>query len=147
MNHLTHISYYFTVELWCQAIERKERGDTLEPDEEEEVWWGGELAYGPYDTPILRLSLVLATVVVSVLVPNLTELIGLAGAIAGAATALIIPPLLALHFSGQEYPGFHFSKIPEYALLVLGVIFGLVGTAASIYDIYCAIFVGTGMDA
>jgi proton-coupled amino acid transporter len=27
------------IELWCQARERKERGDVLEPDDEEEDWW------------------------------------------------------------------------------------------------------------
>jgi len=125
------------IELWCQAMERKDRGDTLEADKEEEDWWGGALAYGPHDTPLLRLALVAVTVMVAAAVPNVTQLIGLAGAIAGAATALIIPPLLALHFAAQDHPGqVTFWKAVEYALLGLGVIFGVLGTVAALHDIY-----------
>jgi proton-coupled amino acid transporter len=126
------------IELWCQAKERKDRGDTLEPVPEEDDWWGGSLAYGPYDTPTLRLSLVALTVIAAVAVPKVNELIGLAGALAGASTALIIPPLLELHFAEQDSgkTGLSWIKLRTYFLLILGITFGIVGTVAAVYDIY-----------
>lgn len=121
------------IELWCQALERRDRGDTLEADEEEEVWWGGSMAYGPYDTPVLRLSLVAATVVVAVAIPNVQQLIGLAGAVAGSVTALVVPPLLDIRFLE---PGLSRKNVLAYFLLCLGIIFGTTGVVAALYDIY-----------
>jgi proton-coupled amino acid transporter len=124
------------IELWCQAKERKVRGDTLEPDIDEDDWWGGSLAYGPFDTPILRLSLVACTFIAAVAIPNVKELIGLAGAVAGASTALIIPPLIALKFEKEENPELNWYKIEKYLLVAVGVIFGVFGAASASYDIY-----------
>lgn len=119
------------IELWCQALERKERGDTLESEVDDSDWWGGELAYGPFDTPLLRLSLVAVTVVAAITIPNVRELIGLAGAIAGAATALILPPLICLSFEHRMT----WSAMEKYSLLVIGIGFGLFGTVAAVLDI------------
>ena len=129
------------IELWCQAKERKDRGDTLEPVEEEDDWWGGSLAYGPYDTSMLRLTLVISTVLVALVVPGVKQMIGLAGAVAGASTALIIPPLLALHFSRVEqgHKDMAWPVVRSYFLIVVGVIIGVFGTAAAVYDIGKAI--------
>jgi solute carrier family 36 (proton-coupled amino acid transporter) len=124
------------IELWCQAQERKARGDTLESDISEEDWWGGSLAYGPFDTPALRLSLIACTVIAAIAVPDVKQLIGLAGAVAGAVTALIFPPLLALHFELLERPEMSWCKIEKFLLLSVGIVFGIFGTAAAIYDIY-----------
>lgn len=123
------------IELWCQGLERKARGDTLEPDIEEEDWWGGSMAYGPFDTPLLRISLVACTVLAASIIPNVRELIGLAGAIAGACTALILPPMLALRFEEMETEQMTRNKIVNYTLLFVGIIFGIFGTCAAVYDI------------
>lgn len=132
------------IELWCQAKERKDRGDTLEPIEEEDDWWGGSLAYGPYDTPTLRLSLVISTVLAALVVPGVKQMIGLAGAVAGASTALIIPPALALHFSHvdveQGHKGITWPEVRSYFLIGVGILFGVFGTAAAVIDIVKAIF-------
>jgi proton-coupled amino acid transporter len=48
------------------------------------------------DSPSLRLFLVLITYTIAVAVPNVENLISLAGAVAGSSTALLIPPILDL---------------------------------------------------
>lgn len=129
------------IELCCQALERVDRGNTLEAGEDEEDWWGGSMAYGPYDTPVLRLSLLASTVVIAVAIPNVQQLIGLAGAIAGSVTALIVPPLLDLKFLER---GLTLKKALAYILLCLGIIFGTTGAVAALYDIYQSWFEHAG---
>jgi proton-coupled amino acid transporter len=48
------------------------------------------------DSPLLRVLLVLLTYSIAVVVHNVQSLISLAGALAGSATALLIPPMLEL---------------------------------------------------
>jgi hypothetical protein len=84
---------------------------------------------------VLRLSLVFATVVAAVAIPNVQQLIGLAGAVAGATTALIVPPVLALKYLAEDGASAR-KKLVEYFFLSLVVIFGFLGAVASLYDIY-----------
>jgi hypothetical protein len=44
--------------------------------------------------------------------------------------------MFTLHYTDEDYPGFTFRKLQEYFLLGFGVLFGIVGAAASLYDIY-----------
>ena len=111
----------------------------------------------PGDSPPLRAMLVLLTYLVAVIVPNVQSLISLAGALAGSSTALLIPPILELawirHIETDLVPdesqeeetrwlGGHFSQIKWswerikcYLMLLLGLIFMLFGTYASLADI------------
>ena len=86
---------------------------------------------------MLRLTLVISTVLVALVVPGVKQMIGLAGAVAGASTALIIPPLLALHFSRVEqgHKDMAWPVVRSYFLIVVGVIIGVFGTAAAVYDV------------
>jgi len=74
----------------------------------------------------LRFALVIFTYVIAIVVPNVQSLIALAGALAGSLTALILPPALAMADGGRV-----FSVIS----LILGSIFGIVGTVAALTDI------------
>jgi proton-coupled amino acid transporter len=114
----------------------------------------------PGDSPPLRAMLVLMTYLVAVIVPNVQSLISLAGALAGSSTALLIPPILELAWirhieeisevlvpeeSKQEeslWLGGVFSpttwrweRIKCYLMLLLGFIFMVFGTYASLADI------------
>lgn len=141
----------------------------------------------PGDSPQLRAGLVLSTYLIAVIVPNVHTLISLAGALAGASTGLLIPPILELAWirelegdnSSVEHPNvdrtsyhnhisnsditmnnrdfsqqwkrlqysarrgfairrrskFWSDKLKSYLLLVLGTLFFVVGTYASLADI------------
>jgi len=105
----------------------------------------------------LRSSLVITTFVVAIIVPQLQTLTALAGAVAGATTSLVLPPLLALQMtlldrqsairsntkilSSSESMwmcgmGQFFSQTVFYSsLLVVGCIYASLGTVYSIIDI------------
>eukprot|EP00550_Attheya_septentrionalis_P000699 CAMPEP_0198289276 /NCGR_PEP_ID=MMETSP1449-20131203/7516_1 /TAXON_ID=420275 /ORGANISM="Attheya septentrionalis, Strain CCMP2084" /LENGTH=580 /DNA_ID=CAMNT_0043987579 /DNA_START=95 /DNA_END=1837 /DNA_ORIENTATION=+ len=111
------------------------------------------------DSPQLRVTLVLLTYAVALIVPNVQVLISLVGALAGSSTALLIPPFLELawirdlenrdqHLSCEVEPSlwmlapdtskwgkFWQEKIKCYLLVVMGLIFLVIGTYASISDI------------
>jgi len=87
------------------------------------------------DSPILRASLVVGTYLVAILIPNVQELISLSGAFAGSSCALIIPPLLELRSILENHHRLSPMAVLRYMLLVIGVLFLIVGTAASIRDI------------
>jgi proton-coupled amino acid transporter len=124
------------IELWCQSLERGARGDdSMEPSIDEDDWWGGSLAYGPFDTPLLRLGLVAGTLFAAIAIPNVRQLIGLAGAVAGASTALILPPLLILKLERDFDTATSWSRFSNTALLMIGILFGLIGSSAAVYDI------------
>jgi proton-coupled amino acid transporter len=92
------------------------------------------------------------TYVVAVAVPNVQSLISLAGALAGSSTALLIPPALELAWvyqSGARHIGEALEatsintattnpwKVGRcYVLLIGGFIFMVIGTVASIADIF-----------
>ena len=130
------------IELRCQSLERSSSNNnttegipstsTVEEEEDDDDFWLA--AYGPYDTPALRLGLVASTFFAALVIPNVRQLIGLAGAIAGAMTALVLPPLLELHFARQYHKGswsVHRCKI----LILVGSLLGAVGSIAAISDI------------
>jgi hypothetical protein len=94
------------------------------------------------DSLFLRFSMVIATFFVAIVIPHLKSLIALAGAITGAATSLIIPPLLGLkfvfiHWDGKkENRGLHCKRVCFYSILIIiGVLYGVLGTISSIKDI------------
>jgi proton-coupled amino acid transporter len=104
----------------------------------------------PGDSPLLRASLVLLTYLVAVVVPNVQSLISLAGALAGSSTALLIPPALELaylrHLERDGDDGgkssffvpkdkWKLERIKCYFLILMGFIFCVIGTAASLRDI------------
>jgi proton-coupled amino acid transporter len=104
----------------------------------------------PGDSPLLRASLVLLTYLVAVVVPNVQSLISLAGALAGSSTALLIPPALELAYlrhlerDGDDNGKSSFfvpkdkwklERIKCYFLILMGFIFCVIGTAASLRDI------------
>eukprot|EP00550_Attheya_septentrionalis_P004007 CAMPEP_0198289304 /NCGR_PEP_ID=MMETSP1449-20131203/7534_1 /TAXON_ID=420275 /ORGANISM="Attheya septentrionalis, Strain CCMP2084" /LENGTH=483 /DNA_ID=CAMNT_0043987611 /DNA_START=157 /DNA_END=1605 /DNA_ORIENTATION=+ len=88
------------------------------------------------DGPMLRAGLVIFTYIVAITIPNVQELISFAGAFAGSATALIIPPLIDLKFVLQSNRKTSLAAIKCYLLLIIGLVFGIIGTSASIVDIY-----------
>lgn len=86
---------------------------------------------------ILRLGLVFLTFLIALCVPNVQELISLAGALSGSSVALIIPPLIELHFVRQEKKTFlNFEAINCIILLIIGVLYGFIGTIASLLEIF-----------
>ncbi|GKY91682.1 hypothetical protein MPSEU_000140000 [Mayamaea pseudoterrestris] len=115
----------------------------------------------PGDSLLLRASLVMLTYAIASLVPNVENLISLAGAVAGSSTALLIPPILELAWIAQLQKGdasvnhsaaefddsrnwilatgradkFFFEKLKSWTLLILGLIFAALGTYASVSDI------------
>jgi proton-coupled amino acid transporter len=94
------------------------------------------------DGPMLRAGLVIFTYIVAITIPNVQELISFAGAFAGSATALIIPPLIDLKFVLQSNRKTSLAAIKCYLLLIIGLVFGIIGTSASIVDIYKVWFLG-----
>jgi proton-coupled amino acid transporter len=114
------------------------------------------------DSIQLRIILVLVTYLVAALVPNVENLISLAGALAGSSTALLIPPIMELAWIrdmqkpdmpernstmydmnesaswflavGRE-DKFFYEKMKSWILFFLGLFFAAVGTYASINDI------------
>jgi hypothetical protein len=111
----------------------------------------------PGDSPLLRLVLVMLTYSVAVIIPDVQTLISLAGAVAGSSTALLIPPIMELAWirhlqrdsSDEVRPvdetgwfmayrhtdKYLWEKVKSWFLLVIGLIFMGIGTAASIADI------------
>jgi hypothetical protein len=111
----------------------------------------------PGDSPLLRLVLVMLTYSVAVIIPDVHTLISLAGAVAGSSTALLIPPIMELAWirhlqrdsSDEVRPvdetgwfmayrhtdKYLWEKVKSWFLLVIGLIFMGIGTAASIADI------------
>lgn len=85
---------------------------------------------------VLRLGLVFLTFVLALSVPNVQQLISLAGALSGSSVALIIPPLLEIKFLQKDGE----SKLSAgafkcYFLLFAGILYGVVGTTTAIVDI------------
>mmetsp|Transcript_1499 Transcript_1499/g.3239 ORF Transcript_1499/g.3239 Transcript_1499/m.3239 type:complete len:477 (+) Transcript_1499:59-1489(+) len=78
----------------------------------------------------LRACLVLATYALAISIPHVQEMISLAGAVSGAATSLIIPPLLQIRFAEMRA-----IRILSFALLVIGILFGIFGTYSSVEEI------------
>ena len=74
----------------------------------------------------LRFGLVMFTYIIAIVVPDVQSLIALAGALAGSLTALILPPALAMA-DGRR--GLLVTS------LILGSIFGIVGTVAALMGI------------
>jgi len=96
------------------------------------------------DSPILRMTLVLGTYLFAVLIPNVQELISLSGALAGSSCALIIPPLIELRSILESKHRISPTAVLRYILMIIGVVFLIVGTAASIRDIAKAFKEGGG---
>ena len=90
------------------------------------------------DSSFLRAILVLITFFVAVSIPNVQELISLAGALAGSSTTLIIPPLIKLHFllDGNGNDNSKLGRIYCYIMIVVGLFFAVSGTIASLIEIY-----------
>jgi len=83
-----------------------------------------------------RVILVFGTFIVAILIPNIHDLISLAGALAGACVALIIPPLLNLRYVLETHPWYS-SKVFQQALLfILGTTMAIVGTYSSVEEIF-----------
>jgi hypothetical protein len=111
----------------------------------------------PGDSPALRLALVFLTYAVAVLIPDVQTLISLAGAVAGSSTALLIPPIMELawirHIQRDAKDQRHevdetrwfmayrctdkylWEKFKSWFLLLIGTVFMVFGTYASIADI------------
>ena len=94
------------------------------------------------DSSIMRAILVLLTFTLAMAVPNVQELISLAGSLAGTSMALIIPPLIRLNaappdFIEQYYTfGVGIEKLKSYALIFIGSFLGIAGTIASFAEIF-----------
>eukprot|EP00588_Corethron_pennatum_P014059 CAMPEP_0194279624 /NCGR_PEP_ID=MMETSP0169-20130528/14032_1 /TAXON_ID=218684 /ORGANISM="Corethron pennatum, Strain L29A3" /LENGTH=477 /DNA_ID=CAMNT_0039024071 /DNA_START=24 /DNA_END=1457 /DNA_ORIENTATION=- len=78
----------------------------------------------------LRACLVLSTYALAMWIPHVQEMISLAGAVSGAATSLIIPPLLQIRFAEMRA-----IRILSFTLLVIGVLFGIFGTLSAVEEI------------
>ena len=94
------------------------------------------------DSLLLRFSMVISTFLVAIIIPHLKSLIALAGAVTGAATSLIIPPLLGLKFVSMNRnekmkgPLSLSKRVCFYVfLIIIGVIYGVMGTISSIEDV------------
>lgn len=107
------------------------------------------------DSRRLRAFLVTATYATAMLIPNVQALISLAGALAGSSVALLIPPVLELKYiqslednhsttarnnrincsTRDSWSPLWHSKAKCYILFLLGLVFCMVGTVASIVDI------------
>jgi len=86
------------------------------------------------DSPVLRTILVLLTFLAAIAVPNVQELISLAGAFAGTSMALIIPPLIKLSVVSGEHA--NLEKLRYWSLVIFGSFLGISGTLASVIEIY-----------
>ena len=84
---------------------------------------------------MLRACLVLFTFGIAISIPNVQELISLSGAFAGSSCALIVPPLLELRSILEGHHRLSIVAISRYILLAIGVVFLVIGTAASVVDI------------
>jgi len=113
------------------------------------------------DSLTLRVSLVICTYVVAIIIPHLKTLIALAGSITGSMTSLLIPPLLAIRFvigdflTSAALDGVSVKKMSIFGvgrkliesskylklalfnvvLITIGVVYAVLGTASSIQDI------------
>jgi len=86
------------------------------------------------DSSTRRVLLVLGTFVVAACITDVQKLISLAGAMAGSMTALIVPPLLAIRYPGEE-PGAGMRRVKSGVLFLIGVFLAIMGTYASLKDI------------
>jgi len=85
----------------------------------------------------MRSALVLLTFTIALSVPDVQELISLAGALSGSSVALIIPPLMELRFcthrEGKSY--LSWAAIKCYLLVVVGLSYGAIGTIVAANEI------------
>lgn len=88
------------------------------------------------DSSMMRVVLVSVTFIVAFLVPDIQELISLAGALAGSSTALIIPPLIRLRFLSTDDSQYTYNRINCYVLIIFGISMAVLGTVASIKEIF-----------
>jgi proton-coupled amino acid transporter len=113
--------------------QKRRRGlEPLSAGEENEVEKDSLL---PGDSPLLRLGLVMLTYVVAIVIPNVQQLISLAGALCGSSTALIIPPLLELESVRRTTNRSSLSIAKCYVSFFFGIVFCLIGSGASIVNI------------
>lgn len=121
------------LELVGAWVEQKRRRglEPLSMDEENEE---EKESFIPGDSPQLRLGLVMLTYVVAIVIPNVQQLISLAGALCGSSTALLIPPLLELQ-SVRRTTNSLLSKQKCYVSFFFGIVFCLIGSGASIVNI------------
>jgi len=113
-------------------------GNTLEDEESPNELVSASMVRNAWEnlySPLLRTFLVLVTYLVAVTVPNVQELISLAGAVAGSSVALIIPPIIELKTLPEGQRIWSLSALKCYCLLLVGLIFGIYGSVASIQDI------------
>lgn len=97
----------------------------------------------PGDSNALRLSLVVFTFLIATVIPNVQSIISLAGAFAGSAVALLIPPLLELAYLHRRTTSSTnhwcvsslWSSLRCYASLLLGLVCFSIGTIAALMDI------------
>ena len=89
------------------------------------------------DSMTMRSALVLLTFTLALSVPNVQELISLAGALSGSSVALIIPPLMELHFctrrEGKSLSSW--AAIKCYLLIFIGFLYGGIGTIVAVVEI------------
>ena len=86
---------------------------------------------------LLRVILVLFTFTLALSVPNVQELISLAGALSGSSVALIIPPLIELHFIYKDGKStFSSDAVKCFILLSIGIMYGLIGTTVAVLEIF-----------
>jgi len=86
------------------------------------------------DSPGLRTLLVFITFVAAIAIPNVQEMISLAGAFAGTNMALIIPPLVKLSTISSDAA--KMKKLECWALTIFGSLLGIAGTLASLIEIF-----------
>ena len=116
-----------------QIIPGEEGGNTWQLTEREGFFGNRKSFEG--DSPLLRAGLVLGTFVVAIVIPNVQELISLSGAFAGSSSALVIPPLIELKSLLEYNSKWAHPVVKCYILLAIGIVFLLLGTAASLFDI------------
>lgn len=116
-----------------QIIPGEEGGNTWQLTEREGPFGNRKSFEG--DSPLLRAGLVLGTFVVAIVIPNVQELISLSGAFAGSSAALVIPPLIELKSLLEYNSKWAHPVVKCYILLAIGIVFLLLGTAASLFDI------------
>ena len=95
------------------------------------------------DTRLGRVLLVLVTYVLAVAVPNVESMISLAGALAGSIVALLVPPAMQIAYCRQQQrqQGEETTTntkgvlVRSVLLFTAGLIFMVIGTGASLWDI------------
>lgn len=132
---LTYPLQLFPATVLMGQIVARRRARQTPPDKAAVAPPAGGGAARPYsglegDSFPLRACLVLATYALAISIPHVQEMISLAGAVSGAATSLIIPPLLQIRFAEMRA-----IRILSFALLVIGILFGIFGTYSSVEEI------------